>query len=71
MDQSSEGQALGGREIFGVQGWLYLHCSLRSHPGINVQKVCVIFISDTDANTIENKPHDDAVPDLDAVGTFV
>ena len=39
--------------------------------GNNVQKVLVIFISGTDANTIESKLGDDVAPDLGAVGTFV
>ncbi|TBR17853.1 MAG: hydantoinase/oxoprolinase family protein, partial [Chitinophagaceae bacterium] len=38
--------------------------------GLMSKRYC-IFISDTDANTIGNKLHDDAVPDLDVVGTCV
>ena len=51
-------------------------CRIATHPlgarnGNNVQKVLVIFISGTDANTIESKLGDDVAPDLGAVGTVV
>jgi hypothetical protein len=39
--------------------------------GNNVQKVLVIFISGTDANTSEGKPGDDVAPVLGAVGTLL
>ena len=39
--------------------------------GNNVQKVLVIFISGTDANTSEGKLGDDVAPVLGAVGTLL